>query len=189
VLRALSGYMIFFLAFLLRSDHFPGVAENVALGAMVAAAAVGGVAAMAIGSLLRSAAPQAMLFGMLALTTIITAACAWFFGLPAALIVAFVAACATAIAKLAVDSTVQREIGEEIRSSAFAVSETLHQLSWVVGGLAGLAVSFTNSGPAGLAVAAAGLGASLFLLLARRRRRIRAGRKAAPRPKPTPWPR
>jgi MFS family permease len=185
VLRALSGYMIFFLAFLLRSDHFPGVSQNVALGAMVGAAAIGGLAAMAIGSMLRSASPQVMLFSMLALATVVTAVCAWFFGLFAALIVAFVAACATAIAKLALDSTVQREIGEEIRSSAFAVSETLHQLSWVAGGLAGLAVSFTNSGSAGLAIAAAGLGVALFLLIARRRRRIRSTRPA-PRPKPAP---
>ncbi len=189
VLRALSGYMIFFLAFLLRSDHFPGVSQNVALGAMVGAAAAGGLAAMAIGSMLRSASPQVMLFSMLALATVTTAVCAWFFGLFAALIVAFVAACATAIAKLALDSTVQREIGEDIRSSAFAVSETLHQLSWVAGGLAGLAVSFTNSGSAGLAIAAAGLGLSLFLLIARRRRRIRSTRRPAPRPRPAPSPR
>src|SRR5437764_3890080 len=118
---------------------------------------------------------------MLDVATVTTAACAVFFGLWAALVVSLVAAFGQVLGKLALDSIVQREIGEEIRSSAFAVSETLHQLSWVVGGLAGLAVSFTNSGPAGLAVAAAGLGASLFLLLARRRRRIR--RKVAPRPK------
>jgi len=188
-LRALSGYMIFFLAFLLRTNHFPGVSKNFALGAMVGAAAAGGLVAMGIGSILRSRAPQVIMFSMLFLTTIITALCAWFFGLAAALIVAFVAAAGTALAKLALDSIVQQEIGEDVRSSAFAVSETLHQLSWVAGGLAGLAVSFTNSGPAGLAVAAAGLGASLFWLIAQRRRRIRARSQVAPRPKPAPWPR
>jgi hypothetical protein len=130
-----------------------------------------------------------IMFSMLFLATIITALCAYFFGLAAALIVAFVAAAGTALAKLALDSIVQQEIGEDVRSSAFAVSETLHQLSWVAGGLAGLAVSFTNSGPAGLAVAAAGLGASLFWLIAQRRRRIRARSQVAPRPRPTPWPR
>ena len=188
-LRALSGYMIFFLAFLLRTDQFPGVSKNFALGAMVGAAAAGGLVAMGIGSTLRSRSPQVIMFSMLFLATIITALSAWLFGLAAALIVAFVAAAGTALAKLALDSTVQKEIGEDVRSSAFAVSETLHQLSWVAGGLAGLAVSFTNSGPAGLAVAAAGLGVSLFWLLGQRRRRIRARSQVAPRPKPTPWPR
>ena len=188
-LRALSGYMIFFLVFLLRSDQFPGVSKNVALGGMVGAAAAGGLVAMGIGSILKSRAPQVIMFSMLFLATVITALCAWFFGLAATLIVAFVAAAATALAKLALDSIVQKEIGEDIRSSAFAVSETLHQVSWVAGGLAGLAVSYTNSGPVGLAVAAAGVGVSLFLLLAQRRRRIRARSQVAPQPKPTPWPR
>lgn len=185
-LRALSGYMIFFLAFLLRADHFPGVSKNFALAALVGAAAAGGLVAMGIGSMLRSR-PQLIMFSMLALATVITALCAVFFGLAAALIVAFVAASGTALAKLALDSIVQHEIGEDIRSSAFAASETLHQLSWVVGGLAGLVMSFTNSGEAGLAVAAAGLGASLFLLIAQRRRRIRS-RPPAPQPRPAPWP-
>jgi MFS family permease len=179
-LRALSGYMIFFLAFLLRTNHFHGVSKNFALGAMVGAAAAGGLVAMGIGSMLRSRSPHLIMFGMLALATVITALCAIFFGLWAALVVAFVAACGTALAKLALDSIVQREVGEEIRSSAFAASETLHQLSWVVGGLAGLVMSFTNSGPAGLGIAAAGLGASFFVLISRRRRRVLLNRRMAP---------
>jgi hypothetical protein len=175
-LRALSGYMIFFLVFVLRTDHFHGVSPTFALGGMVGAASAGGIVAMAIGSMLKAKAPEAMLFIMLVLATVITGACAWFFGFLATLVVAFIAAVATAIAKLALDSIVQREIGEEIRSSAFAVSETLHQVSWVAGGLAGVAMSFTNSGTAGLAVAAAGVGVSMVTLVARRRRRILAGR-------------
>src|SRR5207245_11775195 len=84
VLRAFSGYMVFFLAFFLRSENF-GVSHNVALGALVAAAAAGGLAAMAIGSLIRARAPQAILFGMLPLAPVVTAACAWFFSLTAPL--------------------------------------------------------------------------------------------------------
>ena len=56
VLRAFSGYMVFFLAFLLRTEHF-GVSHNFALGALVAAAAAGGLAAMAIGSLIKRPGP------------------------------------------------------------------------------------------------------------------------------------
>src|SRR5207302_10788987 len=59
------------------------------------------------------------------------------------------------LAKLALDSTVQREIGEEIRSSAFAVSETLNQVANVAGSLAGVLVSILDNGEAGLAIAAA----------------------------------
>jgi MFS family permease len=176
VLRAFSGYMVFFLAFYLRTAHF-SVSHNVALGGLVAAAAAGGLAAMAIGSLIRARAPQLILFAMLTLAPIVTAACAFFFSLTAAITVAFTAALAAGLAKLALDSTVQREIGEEIRSSAFAVSETLNQVANVAGSLAGVLVSTLDNGQAGLAIAAAFLTAALVTLVARRRRRILAQRQ------------
>ena len=78
----------------------------------------------------------------------------------------------------------QREIGDEIRSSTFAVSETLNQVANVAGGLAGVLVSMLNNGPAGLAIAAALLTIALVLFVARRRRRVLAGRGAEPQPAP-----
>jgi hypothetical protein len=183
-LRAFSGFMIFFLAFLLRIEHFQHVNDKVALGAMIGAAAAGGFLGTALGSALRARKPYIITFGMLAVATVTTAACAVFFGLWAALVVSLVAAFGQVLGKLALDSTVQQEIGEEIRSSTFAVSETLHQLTWVAGGLAGLAMSFTSSGVAGLTVAAVGLGLSLVLLLGRRRRRILTARQARARAVP-----
>jgi Major Facilitator Superfamily len=146
VLRAFSGYMVFFLAFLLRTGHF-GVSHNVALGALVAAAAAGAIVAMAIGSLVRSRAPQLILFTMLTLAPIVTAVCAWFFSLEAAIAVAFTAALAAGLAKLALDSTVQREIREAVRSSAFAVSETLNQVANVAGALASSGSAGAGSWP------------------------------------------
>ena len=181
-LRAFSGYMIFFLAFLLRTVHFPGVSDKLALGAMIAAAGAGGFIGTGIGALLKSRTPHLILFVLLCTSTAITAVCAAFFGLWAALIVALVAAFGQVLAKLALDSIVQREVREEIRSSTLAASETIHQLAWVAGGLAGLAMSITDSGVAGLAVAAAGLAVTTVLLLASRRRRILAARPAAGRP-------
>jgi hypothetical protein len=177
--RAFSGFMILFLAFLLRSDHFHGVSKNAALGALVVAAAVGGLAGTATGSLIRSRVPHLILFATVAASAVITAVCAWFFGLGAALVVALAAAFGQALAKLALDSIVQREIGEEIRSSTFAVSETLHQLAWVAGGLFGVVLSVTRNGTVGLSVAAAGLGAALVALIVNRRRRIRRAREVS----------
>ena len=194
VLRAFSGYMVFFLAFYLRSAHF-SVSHNVALGGLVAAAAAGGLAAMAIGSLIRARAPVLILFAMLTVAPIVTAVCAWFFSLEAAIAVAFTAALAAGLAKLSLDSTVQREIGEEIRSSAFAVSETLNQVANVAGSLAGVLVSMLDNGQVGLAIAAACLTAALVSMVARRRRRVLAQRTSAesaprrPRPRPRPSPR
>lgn len=177
-LRAYSGFMIFFLAFILRTVHFPGTPDKVALGEMIAAAGIGGFIGTGIGAALRSRAPQAIVFGMLTLATITTALCAVFFSLWAALVVALGAALGQALVKLALDSILQREIGEEVRSSTFAVSETLHQLSWVSGGLAGLLMSLTNSGVAGLTFAAAALGLSLIAIVLARRRRVLRGRQA-----------
>jgi hypothetical protein len=188
VLRAFSGYMVFLLAFLLRTEHF-GVSHNFALGALVAAAAAGGLAAMATGSLLRARAPQLILFAMLAIALIVSAVSAWFFSLGAAITVAFTAALAAGLAKLALDSTVQREVGEEIRSSAFAVSETLNQVSNVAGSVAGVLVSMLNNGQVALAIPAAGLTVALVTLIARRRRRILAQRRDAARPDPAARPR
>jgi len=181
-LRAFSGFMIFFLAFLLRTVHFPGVTDKAALAGMIAAAGVGGFLGSALGSALKTRRPLLITFGILALSTVVTALCAAYFGLWAALVVALVAAFGQVLSKLALDSTVQQEIGEEIRTSAFAASETLNQLSWVAGGLAGVLLSLTNSGVAGLTVAAAGLGISFILLVLHRRRRILTARKRASRP-------
>jgi predicted MFS family arabinose efflux permease len=173
--------MIFFLAFLLRTVHFPGVSDKLALGAMIAAAGAGGFIGTGIGALLKARTPHLILFVLLCTSTVITAACAAFFGLWAALVVALVAAFGQVLAKLALDSIVQREVPEEVRSSTLAASETIHQLAWVAGGLAGLAMSITDSGVAGLAVAAAGLAVTAALLLASRRRRILTARAASAR--------
>ncbi len=182
-LRAYSGFMIFFLAFILRTVHFGSVSDKLALGEMIAAVAVGGFIGTAIGAALKSRAPQALLFGMLTFTLIVTALCAAYFGLWAAVIVAFAAATGQTLVKLALDSTVQREISPDVRSSTFAASETLHQLSWVIGGLIGLLLSMTGSGVAGLSVAAAGLALSLGSLVLARRNRVQRLRQ---RPQPVP---
>jgi len=177
--RAYSGFMIFFLAFLLRTVHL-GVSDRLAVAEMLVGVAIGGFVGTAIGAALRAKAPQAMMFAMLVASIVITAFCAAFFGLWAAVIVAFGAAVGQTLVKVALDSIVQQHVSSDVRPSTFAASETLHQLSWVVGGLLGLVMSLTGSGTAGLGVAAACLAAVLVsLLLARRTRILRARRPAS----------
>jgi MFS family permease len=182
VLRAFSGYTFFFFAFLLQTEHL-GVSKHFALATLAVAVAGGSIVAMAIGSWLRSRAPQLIMFSVLTVAPVVAAVSAWFFGLAAVIAVAFAAILCASLAKLAQDSIVQREIGDEIRSSTFAVSETLNQVANVAGGLAGVLVSILDNGQAGLAIAAALLFAAQVMLVARRRRRVLAER-ANPEPSP-----
>jgi MFS family permease len=181
--RAFSGFVFFFLVFLLRAVHFGTVPDKLALSELVGATLLGGFLGPAIGSGLKSRAPQFLVFGMPVLTAIAAAAAAVFFGLWAALAVAVVAGVGQALVKLGLDSIVQREIGEEVRSSTFAASQTLHQLSYVAGGLAGLAMSLTDNGVAGISVGAGGMALAMTVLLLRRRRRILDNRRHLPRPR------
>jgi hypothetical protein len=181
-IRAFYGFMLFFLAFILRTEHFGHTRQTVALVGLAAAIAVGGVVGTLIGSALRSRTPLAMMFAILGLATLISIACAVFFGLWSVLAVALAAAISQTLVKVALDSILQREIPAEKRSSTFAFSETLHQLALVAGGLIGLLLSLTGSGFAGLTVAAVGLALALCWLILSRRRRILRTRQASPGP-------
>ena len=174
-IRVFYGFMIFFLAFILRSEKFGHTSDKIALAGLAVAIAAGGMIGTVIGSALRARAPQALMFMILAIATAASITCAVLFGLWSVLAVALAAAISQTLVKVALDSILQREIPEQTRSSTFAFSETIHQLALVGGGLLGLALSLTGSGFAGLTVAAAGLAIALCgLLLARRRRLLRA---------------
>ena len=179
VLRAFSGYILFLLAFLLRSLNF-GVSHNYALGALAAGLALGSFSSMLLGSFFRGRSPHLIMFSVLAIAPVVTVICAWSFGLWAAVVVEFTAIFCASLAKLGQDSIVQREIGDEIRSSTFAVSETINQVANVAGGLVGVLVSMLDNGQIGLAIAAGGLTVALVLLIAKRRQRVRATWQHAP---------
>jgi MFS-type transporter involved in bile tolerance (Atg22 family) len=170
--RVAYGFVISFLAFILRTEKFGHTSDKVALGGLALAIAAGGLIGTGIGSALRSRAPQLLMFVVLAITMVVTVVGAIMFGLIAVLIVALVIAIAQTLEKASLDSILQRDIPAEKRSSAFAFSETVHQLALVIGGLIGLALSLTNSGLTGLTVAAIGLAAALCSLLLARRHRI-----------------
>ncbi len=177
-IRAFYGFMITFLAFILRTEKFGHISDKIALGGLAVAIAAGGILGTGIGSALRARAPKLLMFAVLLLTTLVTAACAIMFGLITVLVAALAAAIAQTLVKASLDSILQREISEERRSSVFAFSETVHQLALVIGGLVGLALSLTNSGLTGLTVAAVGLACAMVSLLLTRRHRITRGQAA-----------
>nr|WP_308801141.1 MFS transporter [Streptomyces polyasparticus] len=160
-LRCLSGFLIFFLAFLLREDPFPGQSAAVSLGMVAVAAGIGNALGTAVGAALKGRAPELIIVTVVAAATGVAITAAVFFGAPLVAALGAVAGAAQALAKLALDAMIQRDVPEQVRNSAFARSETLLQMAWVVGGAIGIVLPL--HGVLGFAVAAAIVGGAWLL--------------------------
>ncbi|MCZ1000239.1 MFS transporter [Streptomyces mirabilis] len=152
-LRCLSGFLIFFLAFLLREHPLTGESAAVSLGIVGVSAGAGNALGTAVGAWLKSRAPEIIIVTVVACVLGAAITAAIFFG-------AFLVACLTAVAgfsqalaKLSLDALIQRDVPELVRTSAFARSETLLQVAWVFGGAIGIVLPL--NGTLGLSVAAA----------------------------------
>jgi MFS family permease len=169
-LRAFSGFLTMFFAFLLREHPIGGLETTLAFGLVAAAAGVGSTAGTTIGSRLK-ARPDFVIAVVLTILTAAAVAGAFAYGIVTVVAVAAAAGLAQSLGKLSLDAIVQRDVREAVRTSAFARSETVLQLSWVVGG--GIGIALPLNGQLGLGLAAAGLLAMLALTLrdlGRRRR-------------------
>ncbi|MFD7872661.1 MFS transporter [Streptomyces sp. NPDC059766] len=151
-LRCLSGFLIFFLAFLLREHPLTGQSAAVSLGIVGVAAGVGNALGTAVGAWFRSRAPEIIIVTVLAIVLGAAITAAVFFGAFLVACLTAVAGFAQALAKLSLDALIQRDVPEPVRTSAFARSETLLQVSWVFGGAVGIVLPL--NGTLGLAVAA-----------------------------------
>jgi Na+/H+ antiporter NhaD/arsenite permease-like protein len=88
---------------------------------------------------------------------------ALFYGVLTLALLGLTAGLAQSLAKLSLDSTIQRDVPERVRTSAFARSDTTLQLAWVLGGFVGIALPLNPT--VGLAVASVTLVAWVVLVL------------------------
>ncbi|MFF9559843.1 MFS transporter [Streptomyces albus] len=171
-LRGLSGFLTFFLAFLLREHPLHGLSAAVSLGLAGVAAGGGNALGTALGAWLRARAPEVIITAVLLCALGVTVTATVFYGPVAVTAVAATAGIVQALGKLSLDALIQRDVPEQVRTSAFARSETLMQMSWVLGG--GLAMVLPLAGRLGTGVAAgvvaAGAAVSVRGLLAAARR-------------------
>jgi MFS family permease len=154
-LRLLSGFLTMFMAFLLRDKPFAGWEDRpeLLLGLVIGAAGLGSTIGIALGSLLRSVKPEVTVVVTLLADAVMAVVVAVFYGLPTAALLGLTAGLAQSLGKLSLDALIQREVPERTRTSAFARSETLLQLAWVVGGFIGIVMPLVPQ--LGLGVAAA----------------------------------
>lgn len=147
-LRMVSGFLTMYLAFLLRQHPLPGWEHRTTLlmGLVVGAAGLGNTVGIAVASVLRRLNPATVVVVALVADSVAAVLAALFYGLVAAIVLGLTAGVAQAMGKLSLDATVQRDVPESHRTSAFARSETLLQLSWVVGGFIGIGVPLEIDG-------------------------------------------
>jgi MFS family permease len=138
--RWLSGFLTLFMAFLLRVHPIEGHSPKFLLAAIIGAAGLGNVIGIAAGSVLKNVHPKiTVVLALLADAAAATVA-ALFYGLLPLVVLGFTAGVAQCLAKLSLDSTIQRDVPERVQTSAFARSDTTLQLAWVIGGFVGIAL-------------------------------------------------
>jgi MFS family permease len=169
-LRAFTGFLTLFLAFLIRKHPLGVFHPNADLGVIVACAALGSVLGTTLGGWLKPRQPEILAIISLFSAALISVVTAIWFNLGTAALAILVANISQSLSKLGLDSVIQRDAVEHVRTSAFARSETVLQLSWVLGGF--VAILLPSNGSLGLTLASAVLLVVLFSTMKSVRTRV-----------------
>ncbi|WP_082749051.1 MFS transporter [Nocardioides jensenii] len=178
--RFLSGFLTMFMAFLLRENPIDGWEHRQAmlLGVVIGAAGLGNTLGIFLGSILKKVNPAVTVVVALVADAAMALLAALFYGLIPLVALGLTAGLSQSLAKLSLDSTIQTHVHERVQTSAFARSDTMLQLAWVVGGFVGIAMPLIPR--LGLGVGFGVLAAwAVFVLV------VRGGPTRRPRP---PYP-
>lgn len=179
-MRGIIGFLTLFLAFYIQdtSDGFDAVVDL----AMFAVAAGGAsFVGTAIGARLKLAKPEAIVYLCALVSAVACLITVVIFGTTMAIVCVAICGVGNALGKLSLDAVIQRDVEENLRSSAFARSETFLQLAWVLG--AALAVILpAGHGQIDFLVATVVLGGVVAAITLRRH--ALKGHRAAGRPAP-----
>ncbi|WP_220451199.1 MFS transporter [Nocardioides dongkuii] len=176
--RFLSGFLLMFMAFLLRENPpESGLSAEVLIGLVVGAAGLGNALGVAAAALLKKINPSVTVVLVLVADAAAALLAALFYGVVFLALLGLTAGLAQSLGKFCLDATIQRDVPERVQASAFARSDTALQVAWVLGGFIGIALPL-DPARLGLAVAfAAVAGWAVFVL---------GGRAQAARPRRTP---
>ena len=138
--RLLSGFLVLFLAFLMREHPLPGFAGPTVLAAVAGAAGLGNALGSVVGNLRRAPAPEVLAAGIAAVAVVTVALTAALYSLWTLVALGLAAGLFGQLAKLCLDAVIQRDVGEHTRARVFSWSETILQAFWVLGGAIGIAI-------------------------------------------------
>ena len=134
-----TGFMTIYVAFVAKSSHTLSGTEQLALlGVVGAAGGVGTFLGNTVGSRVKFARPRftVIMLTVVSLASVVVAAVVD--GVPTAAVATLLLSLGSAISKSCLDATIQSGLDQSAQASAFGLSETILQLSWVLGGTLGL---------------------------------------------------
>jgi MFS family permease len=139
-IKVMVGFLFLYPAFVAKSHDKSGWEQLMILGLIGAAAAIGTFGGNYASARLTLGHPAQLVVRSTTAVTLAALATALTGKLMVAVLATLVTSAASAIAKASLDASLQDDLPEESRASAFGRSESLLQLAWVAGGATGVLV-------------------------------------------------
>ncbi len=139
-IKMMVGFLFLYPAFVAKAHQASGWVQLGMLGLIGAAATVGNFGGNALAARLKLGRPSLLVVRCATAVTVFALAAAFAGDLLVAAIATLVTAGSSAIAKASLDASLQDDLPEKSRASAFGRSESLLQLAWVAGGAIGVLV-------------------------------------------------
>ncbi len=137
-IKVMVGFLFLYPAFVAKAHQASGWKQLAMLGTIGAAAAIGNFAGNFASARLRLGRPAVLVLRCTLAVTGVALAAAVAGTLLMAVVATLVTSGSSAIAKAALDASLQDDLPEESRASAFGRSESALQLAWVLGGAMGV---------------------------------------------------
>lgn len=190
--RLLSGFLTMYMAFVLRTDPLEGWEDKTTLllAFVIGAAGAGNTLGILVASLARKINPAVMVVVALVADIAVLLTATLFYNLITLIALGLTAGLMQYLAKVSLDSTIQTGVPVRAHASAFAKGDTTLQLAWVIGGFAGVTMSWFPA--VGLLAAALLVGGwAIFVLRSSPKRMAKlrataAEQRTAPPPPPPP---
>ncbi|MCV7179385.1 MFS transporter [Mycolicibacterium sphagni] len=140
-IKAMVGFLFLYPAFVAKSHEGNSWEQLAMLGLIGAAAGIGNFAGNFTAARMKLGRPAMLVARATVGVTVMALVAAVTGNLIIVAVAALITSGATAIAKASLDASLQDDLPEESRASAFGRSESVLQLAWVLGGALGVLVS------------------------------------------------